>query len=210
MSFTNIIGYVIHADEHIETLLQSLGPLAYIVLFLIIFFETGVVVAPFLPGDSLIFIVGAIAASSALNILLLLLLLSTAAILGDTLNYWIGNYFGKKIEKKNLVKKDYLIKTENFYHKHGKKTIVLARFIPIIRTFAPFVAGIGKMHYPTFLFYNITGGIAWVAIFLFAGYYFGAIPIIKENLTLIVLVIIILSFIPPIIEYIKHKKRANQ
>ena len=173
-------------------------------LFLIIFLETGLVLTPFLPGDSLLFVSGAFAAAGSLNIYILFISLSIASILGDTVNYWLGHYFGIKVFSK-FIKQEHIEKTKLFFHKHGKKTIVLARFIPIIRTFAPFVAGIGKMEYPIFLSYNVIGGVAWVAIFLFSGFYFGNIPLIKENLTLVVLIIIVASLIPVVIEYIKHK-----
>ncbi len=201
-----IINLILHSDTYITTFIQSYGNFVYILLFFIIFMETGFVVTPFLPGDSLLFISGTFAAAGALNVYLLFLLLSIAAILGDTINYFIGNYFGEKVFSK-FIKHDYIERTKLFFHNHGKKTIVFARFIPIIRTFAPFVAGIGKMDYFTFLSYNIIGGISWVAIFVFSGYYFGNIPFVKDNLTFIVLLIIIISFIPAILEYIKHKRK---
>ncbi len=201
-----IIEIVLHFDKYLLTLIQNYGNFVYVLLFFIIFMETGFVLTPFLPGDSLLFISGTIAATGALNVYLLFSLLSIAAILGDTVNYWIGRHFGKKIFSK-FIRQEHLEKTKLFFHRHGKKTIVLARFIPIIRTFAPFVAGIGKMDYLTFLIYNIIGGIVWVAIFVYSGFYFGNIPYIKENLTVFVLLIIIISLIPAILEYINHRRK---
>jgi len=200
---------VLHMDVYLDTLIQNYGNFVYVFLFLIIFVETGFVLTPFLPGDSLIFISGTFAATGALNPYILFFLLSTAAILGDTINYWIGHYFGEKIFMK-FIKKEHIEKTKTFFHNHGKKTIVLARFMPIVRTFAPFVAGIGKMDYLTFLSYNIIGGIGWVAIFVFSGFYFGNIPFVKNNLTIITLAIISTSFIPPMFEYIKHKRKKSK
>jgi membrane-associated protein len=178
-------------------------------LFSIIFFETGLVLTPFLPGDSLIFITGTIAAQGLLNLFLLFFLLCAAAILGDSLNYSIGKYFGEKIEANRFFKKKYLEMTQKFYEEHGGKTIILARFIPIIRTFAPFVAGISKMEYTRFLSFNVVGGIVWVALFLFSGYYFGLIPFVQNNLTLIVIGVIILSFLPPVFEYLRSRKKRK-
>lgn len=202
---TILIDFILHIDKYLEILIQSYGILVYLFLFLIIFLETGIVITPFLPGDSLIFVAGTFAAAGSFNIFLLFILLAIAAILGDTLNYWLGNKFGEKVFSR-FIKQEHLGQTRLFFHKHGKKTIVLARFVPIIRTFAPFVAGIGKMEYKTFLSYNIIGGISWVAIFTFAGYFFGNIPIVKNNLNIVIIAIIIISFIPVIREYIKQKK----
>ena len=201
-----IFEFILHLDTYLTTLIQSYGNFVYILLFLIVFMETGFVLTPFLPGDSLLFISGTIAATGALNVYLLFSLLSTAAILGDTVNYWIGHHFGEKVFSK-FIKQEHIERTKLFFHHHGKKTIVLARFIPIIRTFAPFVAGIGKMNYFTFLVYNVVGGISCVAIFVFSGFYFGNIPLIKNNLTMIIIFIIIVSFIPAVLEYIKHKRK---
>ena len=202
-----MIGFILHLDVYLAALIQSYGNLVYPLLFLIVFLETGFVLTPFLPGDSLLFISGTFAAIGALNVYLLFSLLSIAAILGDTLNYWIGRHLGEKVLSK-FIKREHIERTKLFFHNHGKKTIVLARFIPIIRTFAPFVAGIGKMNYFTFLIYNVVGGIFWVAIFVFSGFYFGNIPLVKNNLTVIILIIIILSFIPAILEYIKHRRKT--
>ena len=203
-----IIDFILHIDKYLNIIIQNYGEFVYLLLFLIIFLETGFVLTPFLPGDSLLFVAGAFAATSALNIYLLFLIFSLASIIGDTANYWIGHHFGKRIFSK-FIKKEHMHKTKLFFHKHGKKTIVLARFIPIIRTFAPFVAGIGKMDYFTFLSYNIIGGIVWVALFLFSGYFFGNIVYVKDNLGIITLLIIATSLIPAIVEYVKHKKKKK-
>ncbi len=201
-----ILDFILHFDRYIDLIIQNYGVLVYFVLFLIIFLETGLVIAPFLPGDSLIFVAGAIAARGDINIIFLFIILSSAAILGDSLNYWIGNYFGERIfTKSRLIKKEHLDKTKEFYRKHGGKTIILARFIPIIRTFAPFVAGIGKMNYKRFFLFNITGGIIWVFIFLLGGYFLGRIEFIKNNLSLVIIAIIIISVIPVIVEYLRNK-----
>lgn len=203
-----IIDFILHIDQYLNVLIQNYGNLVYIFLFMIIFMETGFVVTPFLPGDSLLFVAGALAATGSLNVYIIFLLLSIAAILGDTVNYALGKYFGEKVFSR-FIKKDHLEKTKLFFNKYGKKTIILARFIPIIRTFAPFVAGIGKMNYFTFLSYNIIGGIVWVGIFIFAGFFFGNVPIIKENLSIIIILIIIVSIIPAVIEYFKIKRSKN-
>ena len=189
--------------------INQFGLFTYIFLFLIIFMETGLVITPFLPGDSLLFAAGTLAVAGGLNIYLLFLLLASAAILGDTVNYWIGYMIGPRIfEKKRIpfLKKEHLERTEKFYEKYGGKTIILARFIPIIRTFAPFVAGIGKMIYSKFVTFNIAGGIAWVGFFLFAGYFFGNLPIIKDNYHFAIVGIIFISVLPAVIEYLKHHK----
>lgn len=205
----NIFDFILHVDRYINVLIQDYGAFTYLILFIIIFLETGLVITPFLPGDSLLFVVGAFAAQGSFDIIFIFVLLSIAAIIGDSVNYSIGNYFGIRIFKgSRLFKEKYLEKTKNFYQKHGGKTIIIARFIPIIRTFAPFVAGVGKMYYPRFLAFNIIGGLAWVALFLFAGYFFGTIPIIKENLTIVIIIIIFLSILPPIIEYIRSRRGA--
>lgn len=182
----------------------------YAILFAIIFCETGLVITPFLPGDSLLFAAGSFAAVGALNEMWLFWLLSLAAFLGDTVNYWIGAYIGPKVFHKEHVRflnKEYLNRAHQFYEKYGGKTIIIARFVPIIRTFAPFVAGIGKMTYWRFISYNIFGGILWVASFVFAGYYFGNIPLVKNNFTFVIFAIIIISVIPAVVEYFRHRKK---
>lgn len=183
----------------------------YLVLFLIIFCETGLVFTPFLPGDSLLFAAGALAALGSLNPLILFLLLAVAAILGDTANYWIGEFIGEKLfdsKKLKFLKREHLDKTHQFYEKHGGKTIIIARFVPIIRTFAPFVAGIGSMTYPKFLSYNFLGGILWVGLFIFGGYYFGNLPFVKSNFSTVILAIVIISVLPGVIEYLRNRKKA--
>ena len=204
-----IFDFILHMDIYLTTLVQTYGNFVYIFLFLVIFIETGLVIMPFLPGGSLLFTAGALAATGALNVYLLFFILSIAAILGDTVNYWAGYKFGEKVFSK-FIKKEHLEKTKSFFHHYGKKTIVLARFLPIVRTFAPFVAGIAKMDYLTFLSYNIFGGIFWVAIFIFPGYYFGNIQYVKDNLSLIIISIVIVSFIPTVYSYIDHKKKIKE
>jgi membrane-associated protein len=172
--------------------------------------ETGLVVTPFLPGDSLLFATGAFAAQGSLNVILVCFLLTIAAILGDTVNYHIGKFLGPKVFESKWINKDYLEHTHKFYEKHGKKTIFLARFVPIIRTFAPFIAGVGTMEYSTFITYNIAGALAWVFTFVFSGYFFGSIQIIKDNFTAVILGIIVASFVPAVVEYVKHKKSSRR
>lgn len=204
--FINIINFILHLDTHLATLVANYGPWVYGFLFLIIFLETGLVITPFLPGDSLLFVAGAMAAVGDFNIWLLFAILAAAAILGDTVNYALGKYFGEKVFSK-FIKKEHLDKTQTFFDKYGKKTIILARFVPIIRTFAPFVAGVGKMHYFTFLSFNIIGGLAWVTLFTFSGFFFGNLPVVKENLGFIILAIIFISLLPILFEYLKAKKQ---
>lgn len=206
----DLIEIVFHIDKHLNAAIDYFGPWMYAILFLIIFAETGLVVTPFLPGDSLLFAVGTFAALGAFDPLLLFLLLSAAAILGDSLNYALGKMIGPKVfhqDQGRFLKKAYLLKTQAFYEKYGGKTIVLARFMPIIRTFAPFVAGIGTMNYARFLFFNVSGGFLWVSIFVFGGYFFGNIPVVKNNFAIVILAIIFLSILPGIIEFYRHKKR---
>lgn len=209
---TSLINFIVHIDTHLTELVNHYGVLTYIILFLIIFAETGFVVTPFLPGDSLLFATGAIAAIGSLNIVPILLILIFAAILGDTVNYWIGHFFGKKIidsPKIPFINHEHIEKTEKFYKKHGGKTIIIARFMPIIRTFAPFVAGVGAMDYGQFIKYNAIGGIVWISLFTFAGYFFGNLPFIKNNFHYTVFIIIFLSIIPIIYEFIQHKRKAK-
>ena len=205
-----LIDFILHIDRHLHQLASEYGLWVYGIVFLIVFCETGLVVLPLLPGDSLLFAAGSLASlpDSQLSPHLLFLGLSIAAILGDTLNYWIGKKIGPKVfasQEARFFKREYLDKTHAFYLKYGAKTIVIARFIPIIRTFAPFVAGVGKMPYRTFIFYNIIGAVIWVGSFIYAGFYFGQLPFVQTNFKLIILAIIILSIMPPVIEYLKHR-----
>jgi len=198
----------IHLDKHIAEIIQQYGTLTYIILFLVIFAETGLVFTPFLPGDSLLFAAGAFAAKGSFDVNLLFLILAVAAILGDTINYWIGHFFGMKVFNLNIkfLKKEYVDRTHQFYEKYGGKTIIIARFVPIVRTFAPFVAGIGAMTYSKFFQFNIIGGILWTAIFIYSGYFFGNLEFVKNNFSFIVLAIIIISVLPGLSEYIRHKR----
>lgn len=203
-----IIDIFIHIDEYLSNIVNLFGPLTYVLLFIIVFAETGFVVTPFLPGDSLLFAVGTLAGGNFLNIVIVYLTLLAAAILGDTVNYWLGHHIGSRVfAKKNsrIFKQAYLEKTIEFYKKHGGKTIILARFVPIVRTFAPFVAGVGKMHYATFLLYNVVGGFLWVTSLTWLGYFFGQMPFIKENFEYAVIGIVIISLLPLFYEFIKHK-----
>jgi len=201
------IDFVLHIDKHLFEIVRNYDTWTYLFLFVIVFCETGFVVTPFLPGDSLLFAAGAIAALGLLNPLLLLVLLIIAAFLGDTLNYWIGSAIGHKIYDKNyrLIKRKYIDETHAFYEKYGGKTIIFARFIPIIRTFAPFVAGVGSMSYLKFIAFNIIGGILWVVSFVLIGYFFGNMRIVKNNFTLVIFAIIFISILPPIIAFLKQK-----
>jgi membrane-associated protein len=203
-----LVDLFLHLDKHLGEIIQSYGVWSYTILFLIVFCETGLVVTPFLPGDSLLFAAGAFAARGDLNVLLLFLILCLAAIIGDTVNYWIGHYIGPKIFHKENVRflnKKHLERTHQFYEKYGGKTIIIARFIPIVRTFAPFVAGIGSMSYWRFIAYNIVGGVLWVAICIFGGYFFGNLEIVKSNFSLVILAIIFISILPIIIEFAQHR-----
>lgn len=202
------IDFFMHIDQHLNFFIQNFGLWTYLILFLVIFAETGLVVTPFLPGDSLLFGVGAIAAANSLDIVWIIVLLSIAAILGDGVNYAIGKFLGNQLFEKvhsRFLKKEYLEKTHRFYEKYGSKTIVLARFVPIVRTFAPFVAGVGTMGYLKFATYNIVGGVLWVCIFVLGGYFFGNIPFVKNNFTLVILGIIFVSILPGVIEYLRHR-----
>lgn len=204
----SVIDIFMHLDKHLNMIIQNYGLWTYLILFLIIFCETGLVVTPLLPGDSLLFAAGTFAASSSLDAGWLFVLLSVAAVLGDTLNYWIGYFVGPKVFQKENVRflnKKYLERTHSFYEKYGAKTIILARFVPIIRTFAPFVAGIGRMTYTRFIIYNISGGIAWIALFVFGGYFFGNIPVVRQNFTFVIMAIIIISVMPAVIEFLRHR-----
>ncbi len=213
-----IIDYFLHIDKYMGELIQAYHAWVYLILFLIIFCETGLVVAPFLPGDSLLFAAGAFTVSRAdvgmpdapMNVLMLFLLLSAAGILGDTVNYWIGHMIGPKIFHKDNVRflnKEHLHRAHAFYERYGGFTIIAARFMPIIRTFAPFVAGIGSMTYWRFIAYNIVGGVAWVGAFLFAGHFFANTPWVKKNFTVVILAIIVISVMPMVVEYVRAKRR---
>lgn len=201
-----IIDYVLHVDRHLEAFAQTNGTLIYFLLFAIVFCETGLVVTPFLPGDSLLFAVGALAAPGLVKLEVVIPLLLVAAFLGDNLNYWIGRKAGAWMVSQKWFKRDYLAKTEHFFVKHGGKAIILARFAPIIRTFAPFTAGFGRMAYPRFLAFSVCGALLWVFGFTLAGYFLGNIPVIKNNLKFVFLLIIVVSLIPIALELIKHRK----
>lgn len=207
------IDFFIHLDKYLPVIINSFGIWAYVLVFLVIFCETGLVVTPILPGDSLLFALGTFAALGSLNIQALLILLCAAAIAGDTVNYTIGHFIGPKVfhfEDSRFFKKEYLQRTHAFYEKHGGKTIIIARFMPIIRTFAPFVAGIGAMSYSKFILYNIVGGVAWVCFCLLCGYFFGNIPTVKNNYTLVIIAIVIISVLPGFIEYWRQRHKATK
>lgn len=206
-----LIDFVLHMDVYLNDIITNYGAWTYGILFFVIFIETGFVVMPFLPGDSLLFAAGTFAALGALNPIYLFLLLTVAAIIGDTVNYSIGHYIGPKAFSGEIkfLKKEHLDKTQAFYDKHGGKTIILARFIPIIRTFAPFVAGIGTMKYSKFILYNVVGAISWVAIFISLGYFFGNISFVQKNFELVIFAIIFISFIPPVLEVLKARRESK-
>lgn len=199
-----------HLDQHLLSLLQNYGDWVYLILFLIIFCETGLVVAPFLPGDSLLFVTGTLAATGALNVQGVAVLLMAASFSGDNTNYWIGRYLGPKVlrkEQSRFFNRSYLEKTQRFYEKHGGKTILVARFIPIIRTFAPFVAGIGRMRYLRFVLYSLGGSVFWISFFVFGGFYFGNVPLVKQNLTAFIFLIIFISILPGVVGYLRSRAR---
>lgn len=213
MLFPDIINIFLHLDKNLTFIIKTYGSLTYALLFLIIFMETGLVVTPFLPGDSLLFIAGTLAATGSLNIYFLYVILLIAAIVGDNSNYWIGRFIGVKVfakENARIFKREYLEKTRAFYAKYGVKAIILARFMPIIRTFSPFVAGVGHMHYPRFLSFDILGGFLWITIFTWGGYFFGNLPIVKNNFHYAILIIIFVSILPGLIEYLKHKREKKK
>jgi membrane-associated protein len=205
------IDFFLHLDKHLAEIIAQYGVWTNLILFLIVFAETGLVITPFLPGDSLLFAAGTFAALGSLDPGLLILLLTAAAILGDTVNYWVGAYTGPRAFTGDIrwLKREYLERTHAFYEKHGGKTIILARFIPIIRTFAPFVAGVGAMTYSRFLLYNVVGGVVWVTLFVLAGYYFGNLPMVRQNFTYVILAIIVLSVMPIVLEYLKSRRRVG-
>jgi membrane-associated protein len=210
---SRVLDFVIHLDKHLSALIQTYGLWTYLILFTVIFCETGLVIFPFLPGDSLLFAAGTFAAVKALKVWWLFLALSAAAVIGDTVNYWIGHFVGPKVfarEKTRFFKKEYLERTHRFYERYGAETIIIARFVPIIRTFAPFVAGIGRMSYWKFISYNVIGGLGWVAVLVFAGYFFGNIPFVKNNFSFVIIAIIIISVIPAAVEFWRHQRGARQ
>ena len=206
-----MVDFILHIDVHLGQIISTYGIATYAILFGIIFMETGLVFTPFLPGDSLLFAAGAFAALESLNLSLLLILMIIAAILGDTANYWIGHFFGKKIiaHPKIPIDESHIKETQKFFNKHGGKTIILARFMPFIRTFAPFVAGIGQMSYGMFISYNIIGGMLWVSIATLTGYFFGNIEFVKKNFSLVIIGVVIISLLPIMFEIISRKLRKN-
>ena len=213
---TGFIDIVLHLDRHLIWLIENYESWIYLVLFLIIFCETGLVIMPFLPGDSLLFVAGAVAANGVMDVQFLVMLLMLAAFAGDNTNYWIGRYLGPKIFSRTdsrILNRKHLDRTNLFYKKHGGKTIIFARFLPIFRTFAPFVAGIGHMTYTTFMSYSAIGGLFWINLFVFGGYFFGNVPIVKDNLSFFIIGIVFISIIPGIIQFIRiwfEKNRKNK
>jgi len=207
-----LFDFILHIDVHLGQIITTYGIMTYAILFLIIFLETGVVFTPFLPGDSLLFAAGAFAALGSFNIAVLLIILFVAAALGDTANYWIGHFFGKKIVAHPIIpiNEGHITQTNEFYKKHGGKTIILARFIPIIRTFAPFVAGIGKMSYYHFIFYNIIGAALWVSIATLSGYFFGNIPFVQKNFSLVIIGVVVISVLPIFFEIVARKFKRRE
>lgn len=210
-----LVDIFLHLDTHLNDLAVSLGPLLYLLLFLIVFAETGLVVTPFLPGDSLLFAIGALAAidGSPIHVGFAVLLLTIAAILGDAVNYAIGRRIGPRVftsETSRLLNKEHLVRTQRFYEKYGGKTIILARFMPIVRTFAPFVAGIGNMRYAHFAAYNVVGGAVWVTAFTLAGFYFGNVPVVKRNFHFVIVAIIVISVIPPVLEFLRARRGSAE
>jgi membrane-associated protein len=213
MALPQILDVFLHVDKHLQDLISQYGTTTYVVLFAIVFCETGLVFLPFLPGDSLLFAAGALCAGGSLNVFAIFAALTVAAILGDSVNYSMGKFLGPTLHTKGrlpFVKKKHLEKTQKFYEKYGAKTIILARFVPIVRTFAPFVAGVGSMPYGEFMKYNVVGGVAWSAICTFAGYFFGNLPVVKKNFELVILGIIFVSVLPIIIGYFKERSAARR
>jgi membrane-associated protein len=208
----NLIDIFIHLDKYLDVMIRNYGNWTYLIMGIIIFCETGLVVTPVLPGDSLLFVAGTFSAIGSLNLKWLLMVLSIAAIVGDTVNYWIGSYIGPRVfhlEKSRFFRKEYLDRTHQFYEKYGPLTIVIGRFVPIIRTFAPFLAGVGRMTYWRFLTYNVVGGIGWIMVFVLGGYFFGNLPVVKKNFTLVIMAIIIISVLPTIVEFLRQRSRSS-
>lgn len=204
-----LIDLFLHLDKHLSAVISQYGIWTYGLLFVVIFIETGFVITPFLPGDSLLFAAGTFAALGSLNVWSIFLLLAIAAVAGDTVNYWIGHFLGDRAYNIKWIKKEYLDRTHGFFEKYGNKTIFLARFVPIVRTFAPFVAGIGRMSYKDFFSYNVFGGISWVALFTFTGYFFGNIPLIRDHFSLVVIAIVLISLVPMVVEAVKAKRSSK-
>jgi membrane-associated protein len=207
-----LIDFILHLEHHLTTLIEHYGSWTYLILFLIIFCETGLVVTPFLPGDSLLFALGALAAKGSLDVSWLAVLLSVAAISGNVVNYSIGRWLSPKVKRQQkikFIKQEYIDRTEKFFHKYGGKTIIITRFVPIIRTFAPFMAGVGNMNYGKFLIYNVVGGLLWVNLLVWAGYFFGTLPIVEKNFEVVVLAIIVISLVPVVYELIQAKRHTK-
>jgi len=207
------VDVFLHLDRHLAEVIQTYGSWTYALLFTIVFMETGLVVTPFLPGDSLLFAAGSFAALGALDVRLLFLLLWGAAVLGDNVNYAVGRYLGPKVfhyERSRFFNPEHLRKTHGFYEKYGVKTIIIARFVPIVRTFSPFVAGVGAMRYPRFLSYDVVGGLLWVGICVFSGYFFGNLPFVKRNFSVVIVAIVLVSVLPAVVEYLRHRREANR
>lgn len=207
-----LIDFIIHIDKHLDAIVLQYGVWAYTILFIIVFCETGLVVTPLLPGDSLLFAAGAIAARGSLDVYILSLIIFIAAVLGDAVNYAIGNYIGPRVfsyQDSKIFKRQYLDRTQRFFEKYGGKAIVIARFVPIVRTFAPFLAGVGKMSYPKFALYNVAGAVLWVGLFVFAGFLFGEMPFVKNNFTAVIMAIIVISVAPVVFEALKARKEAR-
>jgi len=208
---SQMVDWFLHLDHHLAGLIEAYGVWTYLILFLVVFAETGLVVTPILPGDSLLFAAGTFAGRGSLDGLVVFVVLAAAAIAGDTVNYWVGQYLGDHILRRHTgrwLKKEHLDRTHAFFEKYGGKTIIIARFVPIIRTFAPFVAGIGAMTYPRFLVYNVVGGLLWVGVCVGAGYFFGGLPVVQNNFSLVVLAIIAISLMPGVVEYLRHRSHA--
>ena len=210
--FRSLIDALLHIDQHLGVLAHQYGAWTYGILFLIVFCETGLVVTPFLPGDSLLFAAGALSATGALDITLLFFLLNLAPLLGDSSNYWIGRSLGRAVfdGRFRFLKREHLERTERFYEKYGGKTLILARFVPIVRTYAPFVAGAGRMHYPRFVLFSALAALIWTTLLVLGGYWFGNIPVVRENFGLVVIAIIALSLLPPVVEYVRHRMRTRK